>query len=405
MRLPLLPVLIVLVVGLLADWYILRRIRRSTARPSVAMAWFRSVYIIVAAIATLGMAVVAFMPKKSADDAWLGVFMWSIFTYFSIYIPKYLFVIFSVIRQGASALFHRPLRAITIVGAALSFLLFVFLWWGALVTRFNIDVRHVDVDIKGLPKGFEGYSIVQISDLHTGTYGGDPRFLEKMVERVNSLKPDIILFTGDIVNRHSSELIPYMATLSGLSAPDGVWSVMGNHDYGEYYRWPSEADRLADVGRLKSMQGAMGWKMLNNDHAILRHGADSIVLIGVENIGDPPFTTYGDLRRAYPRLDDPSTKILMSHNPAHWTDSVADSPDINIALTLSGHTHAMQIELLGWSPASMRYHTWGGLYSDSLHRKLYVNIGLGEVGFPSRIGATPEITLITLKGADAPQSQ
>ena len=146
----------------------------------------------------------------------------------------------------------------------------------------------------------------------------------------------------------------------------------------------------------------MGWQLLNNESRTLRRGNDSIVVIGVENIGDPPFPVYGDLDAAYPGdLDDPSFKILMSHNPAHWVEDIKDSPDKNIALTLAGHTHAMQVELFGLSPAAFRYDTWVGMYADtdSAHR-LYVNIGLGEVGIPARIGATPEITQITLRSGN-----
>ena len=137
--------------------------------------------------------------------------------------------------------------------------------------------------------------------------------------------------------------------------------------------------------------------MLNNSTEFIRRGNDSIALIGVENVGDPPFNTYGDLDEAYPTLDDPVVKILLSHNPAHWDDDIKDSPDKNIALTLSGHTHAMQMSAFGFSPASWRYPTWGGLYSDNDGHQLYVNIGIGEVAIPARIGATPEITLITLR--------
>lgn len=391
MRLPLVPVLIVLAVGLNLCAYIFWFGRRR--------GWFRSILSSMAlwtvpSAVTVMMLIVAFSSKTSASDTALVVFMWLIFAYFSVFVPLLLFALSCLLRQLFKA------RAITVCGAALAALIFIAMWWGALFTRFRLDVREVDVPVRDLPEAFDGYRIVQLSDIHTGTYGDNPRFLARMVEKVSSLHPDIILFTGDIVNRHSYELEPFMNVLSGLSAPDGVWAVMGNHDYGEYRTWPSEAFRLADVENLKRMEGAMGWKMLNNSHEVIRRGNDSIVLIGVENIGDPPFTTYGNLTKAYPDISDSAVKVLMSHNPAHWVDSVAGNPGANIALTLSGHTHAMQIRLLGWSPAAFRYATWGGLYPDSLGRHLYVNIGIGEVGFPSRIGATPEITVLTLKPAE-----
>ena len=271
------------------------------------------------------------------------------------------------------------------------------MWWGALINRYNIDVNRVDVEIEGLPAAFDGYTIAQISDLHVGTYGYDTTYVAEVADVVNSLSPNMIAFTGDIVNRISSELEPFVGTLSQLKAPDGVYSILGNHDYGDYYNSPSDAQKQANLEHLCNLQKQMGWKMLNNAYDIVRRSNDSIAIIGVENVGDPPFHTYGDLDAAYPALDDPTTKILLSHNPAHWDNDIQDAPDKNIALTLSGHTHAMQMCVFGWSPAAFRYPTWSGLYKDNDKHRLYVNIGIGEVAIPSRIGATPEITLITLR--------
>ncbi|MDE5643679.1 MAG: metallophosphoesterase [Muribaculaceae bacterium] len=219
-----------------------------------------------------------------------------------------------------------------------------------------------------------------------------------MVEKVNSLHPDMIVFTGDIVNRHSQELQPFVQTLSGLDAPYGVWSILGNHDYGDYYEWASPQDKLQDIENLCGMQSRMGWHLLRNAHADITKGADTLKLIGVENLGDPPFRNYGDLAASYPDLSDDRFKILLSHNPAHWTADIKGNENINIPLTLSGHTHAMQMSIgHSISPAAFRYDTWGGMYADSVGHKLYVNIGMGEVGIPARIGATPEITIITLR--------
>lgn len=392
MRVPLLPVLIALAIGLLADCYIYRRMRAA----GVGRIWCW-IYVIVAIVATLGILTVTVAPKRSTDDSGLSMLMWTLFGYMSVYLPKYIYTLCSLLRELLARVFHRNFRGLAIGGGAVGVALFCLMWWGALFNRYHLDVNEVTVDIDGLPAQFDGYRIAQISDIHTGTWGQDTTFLQKAVDRVNSLHPDVILFTGDIVNRHSSEFEPFMTTLGLLRAPDGVWSIMGNHDYGDYYHWAADSLKRADISRLQALQDSIGWRMLNNAHAWLRRHNDSIAIIGVENIGDPPFTVYGDLKKAYPDLGDPATKILLSHNPAHWCDSVAGHADRNIALTLSGHTHAMQIELFGLSPAALRYKTWGGLYDDEAGHKLYVNIGLGEVGFPARIGATPEITLITLK--------
>lgn len=393
MRLPLLPVLCVLLVGLLIDCYIYRRMRMR----GIPRGWLMA-YTIVSAVVSLGLLVVDVWPKKSADDSILLVMMWTLFTYGSVYIPKILYAVISLIGQGFEKLFRRKrLWGFDVAGGFLAVAVFILMWWGALINRFRIDVNEVEVPIANLPEAFDGYRIAQISDIHSGTYGSDTTFLSRLVEQVNAQQTDAIVFTGDIVNRHSTELLPFMSVLSRMSAPDGVFSIMGNHDYGDYYRWPDETAHLQDSRNLKRMQAAMGWNMLNNESRTLRRGTDSLVIVGVENIGDPPFPIYGSLGQAYPAAGDSAVKVLLSHNPAHWTDSISGNPDQNIALTLSGHTHAMQMELMGKSPAALRYPTWGGLYTDSLGRHLYVNIGTGEVGFPARIGATPEITVITLR--------
>ena len=201
---------------------------------------------------------------------------------------------------------------------------------------------------------------------------------------------------------HISVKSSSVTALSELQARDGVYAILGNHDYGDYSDWATDDAKEADRRHLRDAIGNMGWRLLLNETEMIRRDGDSIAVIGVENIGDPPFHVYGSLAKAYPDVSDNVSKILLTHNPAHWTDSIADNPDINIPLTLSGHTHAMQMEVGGFSPAVFRYPTWGGLYADKDKKhNLYVNIGIGTVGFPARIGATPEITVITLKKKDS----
>lgn len=392
MRLPLILVLPLLLLNVLVDWYVCRAVRQR-AKNKV---WYRIALYSSLVLAAAFMIVIA-VPKRGGADSGLSVLMWSLFSYLSIYIGKYIFIIIDLISKIPCLFRHKRIKSLGTAGACAGVLVFVLMWWGT-VNRFNIDVEEVEFAHTSLPQVFDGFKVLQVSDIHTGTYGNDPSYLQEVVERINSLKPDVVLFTGDIVNRHSTELEPFVDVLKGINAPYGVFSVLGNHDYGDYYNWPSDSAKNADRSHLADLQKRMGWRLLNNESVKLRCGLDSIVVIGVENIGDPPFPVYGDLDKAYPALDDPSFKILMSHNPAHWVEDIKDSPDKNIPLTLSGHTHAMQIELLGVSPAALRYPTWGGMYADtdSAHH-LYVNIGLGEVGFPARIGATPELTLFTLR--------
>ena len=311
------------------------------------------------------------LPMRGGSMAMLLTKMWVLFGFLTFLFPKVLFVIFDLLSQ--IPLLRKPrrkrLRWLSITGAVMAGVVFVSMWWGALINRFRTETVEVELTVEALPEAFDGYRIVQISDLHVGTYGTDDSFLREVVDKVNALKPDMIVFTGDIVNRKSDELVPFTDALSGLQAPDGVYSILGNHDYGDYY-----------------------------DLAPGAPGADALVLIGVENVGDPPFKTYGDLGKAYQTTGDASCKILLTHNPVHWTDDISKSDTINIALSLAGHTHAMQIDVFGLSPAALRYATWAGLYNtDDGRRYLYVNRGIGTVGMPMRLGATPEITLITLR--------
>ncbi|MCM1067203.1 MAG: metallophosphoesterase [Muribaculaceae bacterium] len=396
MRLPLLLILPVLLLDILVDAYICRAVWKRCKRGA---SFWRPVALWSSVLLNLLLVAAIVWPKKSAGDSELVGLMWLLYAYFSIYIPKYFFVLVDLL-GCIPRLWHRKRSKVVSRGAiAVALTVFGLMWWGALINRYRIDVREVDVTDPSLPAAFDGFTIAQISDLHVGSYGADTAFVAKVVKRVNELHPDMIVFTGDIVNRRSDELKPFTGTLSRLEAPMGVYSILGNHDYGDYYQWPDSAAKSANMRLLRTLQKDMGWHLLDNDYAVLRAGSDSLVVLGVENIGDPPFPTYGDLDAAYPHdLADPAFKILLSHNPAHWVDDIAGSPDKNIALTLSGHTHAMQIEFFGISPATFRYPTWGGMYTDpdGAHR-LYVNIGIGEVGIPARIGATPEITLLTLR--------
>lgn len=393
MRIPLLFLITVIVLSLLVDGYIYIMVRRRCVSKVPAR-----LQLVSAVLLYMALIVGVSMPRRSGDDGSLLFIMWVLFGYMTFIMPKLVFVVVDAVALLPVLWHGRRWRWLSLTGGVIAIVAFLAMWWGALVNRFRVDVREVDFEFPHLPAAFDGFKIVQISDLHVGTYGDDDRFVRKLVGVINGLHPDAVMFTGDIVNRHSSELIPFVDALSGIEAPYGVFSILGNHDYGDYADWPSEADKAADVAALCAMQESMGWKLLLNQTEFIHSGRDSIAVIGVENIGDPPFRIYGSLHKAYPGVGDSVSKILLSHNPAHWTDSIAGHDDVNIALTLSGHTHAMQIEVAGLSPAAMRYATWGGMYGDEAGRHaLYVNIGAGTVGMPMRLGATPEITLITLK--------
>ncbi len=392
MRLPLLMLTIMIIVNLSIDYYIWWTFsKRHPTRP-----WSK-IQLWSAIIINLLLVVVVCIPRRSGADSQLLLVMWGLFAYLTIYFGKLLYLICEVISLIPKIWHHPRWKWLTPTGAVLGLFGFLTMWYGALITRNSIDVEEVTIEIPNLPKGFDGYRIVQISDFHVGTYGTDTTYVHKVVDAINSLHPDVVLFTGDIVNRHAPEVLPFVNTLSQLKAKDGVYAILGNHDYGDYYDWDSPLDKDQDRHQLLKSFDDMGWDLILNDHRWLTYQSDSIALIGVENIGDPPFTVYGDLAKSYPDTGDNHTKILLSHNPAQWEADIADNPKQNIALTLSGHTHAMQMQVGPFSPAALRYDYWEGLYHDNQGQQLYVNIGLGAVGLPMRIGATPEITLITLR--------
>lgn len=394
MRLPLFGMLFLLLINLGADTYIYKTLKKRFTSPTPA-----NIQFISALILYLLLVVIICLPRRGGSEDTLLWVMWLLFGYISVYAGKYLFVIFDGISSIPCLFRRKRIKALSLFGAFAGCLVFLSMWWGALVNRYRINVNEVTVQIAGLPDSFNGYRITQFSDLHTGTFRNDTTFVSKLVDRINATEADIIVFTGDIVNRRTDELIPFTGILNRLEAPDGVYSILGNHDYGDYSDWENDSAKLENRKSLHRLQSQMGWQLLLNDHRFISNATDSIVLIGVENIGDPPFHSYGSLDKSYPDLNDDNVKILLSHNPAHWVDSIAGHTDTKVDLTLSGHTHAMQMEVLGVSPAALRYKTWGGLYFDLANdnKMLYVNIGSGTVGMPMRLGATPEITVITLK--------
>ena len=266
--------------------------------------------------------------------------------------------------------------------------------------RYNYKIRRMRISLKNLPEEFKGLKIVQLSDIHSGSFD-DRAAVLKGIELVNEEKPDIVLFTGDLVNNQAPEIEPYMDVFNQINAPMGVYSVLGNHDYGDYVQWDSEEAKQENLDRLKQHQADMGWRMLLNEHVVLQRGSGKIALVGVENWGAKAhFAKYGDLKKAMQGLEgqDIPVKILMSHDPSHWDAQVRkDFPDID--LTLSGHTHGMQfgIEIPGikWSPVQYLYQEWAGLYRKG-SQYLYVNRGFGFIGYQGRLGILPEITVMEL---------
>lgn len=401
MRLPVIMMSILFIVNFCADFIIWRDVKRS----------FKNRWQTKAVIALLlliwALLIIAVLSPRRDARADLQPIMWMLYTFLSLFIPKLLYALFSLLSRVSLFWRAKHLSVLKYIGGVLAIVSFVAIWWGALVTRNDIEVTRQTVKFENLPKSFDDYKIVHISDIHAGTWGTDTAFLSNMVDTVNALNPDLVLFTGDIVNRNTKEIYPFVNALSRLKAKQGVYSVLGNHDYGDYMDWSSAIEKERNNRELIDVQNKMGWRMLNNEHCWVRKDNDSIAIIGVENWGEPPFSVYGDLRKAYSNLNDENFKVLLTHNPEHWKREVSEIS--NIDLSLSGHTHGMQFVLQfgdwKWSPAVWKYKEWGGLYTkentEGKELKLYVNIGLGEVALPFRLGATPEVTLITLKKENA----
>ena len=265
--------------------------------------------------------------------------------------------------------------------------------------KYNYKVKRMQMAFDNLPASFKGLKIVHISDIHSGSFT-DKKAVLHGIEKILSEKADIILFTGDLVNDRTSEMIDYMDVFGQLKAPLGVYSILGNHDYGDYVSWPSNGiSKEQNLQDLKKVHADLGWRLLMNEHVVLERNGEQIALLGIENWSNKArFPKHGRMDLAHPGTEKYPFKILMSHDPSHWDAEVKPKyPDVD--LVLSGHTHGMQfgIEIPGfrWSPVQYMYKQWDGLYEDG-KQKLYVNPGYGFIGYPGRVGILPEITVIEL---------
>lgn len=357
----------------LPDWYIYRHYIRHWKNKWMRLSyWIPSVSLLTA----MGYIFGGFAPESSLSA--LGVFL---VVFLCINVPKALFSILM------------PLVKKTAIGLGIALLAMAYLIFGATEGKRYFQVKETTIESKDVPQAFDGYRIVQLSDMHVGSWNGDTQAMEKAVSMINDLHPDLIVFTGDLVNNLASELDNFIPVFSKLKAKDGVYSVLGNHDYSTYVHWENPEDQKEELVRLKQKQAEMGWTMLNNRHVKLYHQNDSIALIGVENSGRPPFPDYAKLSEAMQGTEG-MFQILLSHDPTHWRREVL--PQTDIQLMLAGHTHAMQTKIFGFTPAQFIYAENDGLYREG-EQMLYVNIGLGHLLYPMRLGAWPEITLLTLK--------
>lgn len=365
----------------------------------------RSIFYIVV------MSVLAFLP-----DFWLwhiGVSEWPLLLAILWWVPSLLLVLAEVGLQ--MGFFHKlSVRVLftTILFSAFPKVVFILFdaflpWFFALIPALGVmgwfafgfiegwkrlELKHITFTSPDLPPYFDGYRLVQITDFHLGSFPPGNDFVQKVVDATNNEEPDMILFTGDLVNNQASEVEPYLDTLGQLHASDGIYSIWGNHDYCEYGNNHSIGALKRNRRMLYGYQESLGWHQLMNEHHVVSHGMASIAVIGVENPGQPPFTNRSNLKKAMKGLNPDMFKILLSHDPHHWRREVVGK---KIQLTLAGHTHAGQLKIGKWTPARMAFKEWGGAYRIG-EQMLYVSSGIGG-SFPFRLGAWPELIVITLK--------
>jgi predicted MPP superfamily phosphohydrolase len=331
-----------------------------------------------------------------------------------VYVPKIILTLLllgeDIFRIGAGsvnyflendnvAFLNSRRKFVSQIGLGLAAIPFMSLIYGITVGKYNYKVIKQRIFFPDLPDAFDGFTITQISDVHSGSFD-NPEKINYAIDLVNEQNSDMILFTGDIVNTDAKEMHPWIETFNRIKKHEfGKYSVLGNHDYGEYVTWPTEKDKEANFQAIKDLYGQIGFKLMLNEHTYITKGNDKIALIGVENWGHN-FKKAGDINKASEYLEREDFKILMSHDPSHW-DYEIKNHERNFHLTLSGHTHGMQfgIEIPGyfkWSLAQYVYAQWAGLY-ENLGRYVYVNRGFGFHAYPGRVGIMPEITVIELK--------
>jgi predicted MPP superfamily phosphohydrolase len=318
----------------------------------------------------------------------------------SSFVPKLVFVIVISALYFTNYVFSesQSLLIVPIIGLLSGFLPFFIIVNGIFKSVYRFKVHYHCIKSKILPESFEGLRIVQISDLHLGSFNYSYDKLERAIEKINHLQPDYIVITGDLINNYAWELRGWKPIFNKLTAKKRKLAILGNHDYGDYSQWDSPEAKQENFDAIKQFYRDIDFKLLLNESEIISDRNEHIAFIGVENWGKPPFKQYSDLQKAMTNVNTIPFKILLSHDPTHWAEQVLDKTDI--ILTLAGHTHGMQAAFqyknLQWSPIKYKFKHWAGLYKQN-QQYLYVNRGLGWLGFPARLGMRPEITLIELR--------
>ncbi len=406
---------ILAVIMLLLDWYVFQSLKTVTQNQSErARLWVFSIHWVLAGLAMLMVLVFPYAGFLQDSPFFRNyVFALLVGLFLSKLIASLVFLTDDIRRgvnwlvlrffsSGAQELESGSLRIprsvfLSWVGLGLGGTLFGSLLFG-FRNKYNYQLKRIPLAYNNLPAAFKGLKIIHISDIHIGSLQ-DKKAVEAGIQLIRQQQPDLVLFTGDLVNNKASEMDGWTDIFSRLQAPLGVYSILGNHDYGDYVAWPSIEAKQNNLATLQQIHAGMGWRLLMNEHVVLEKGGEKIALLGIENWGAKGrFPKYGKMQHAYSGTEQIPFKILMSHDPSHWDAQVrTEYPDVD--LMLSGHTHGMQFGMenpfFKWSPVQWMYKQWAGLYEEG-NQRLYVNRGFGFIGYPGRVGILPEITLLEL---------
>jgi len=403
-KIRLFPIAILAGILFLVDFYafrelspLLANLSETNQRIVSSIYWGTSIFIFVSLLASIVSSVKAgklSRALKNSINAQLISFVTKLVYIVVLFIEGVITLIFSAFTNEIITSNSEISSIIGLVVATIPLVAFIH---GVTHGKYRYKVHKQDLFFDDLPEEFDGFKVVQISDIHAGSFDNEAA-VSRGIQMINDQKPDLFVFTGDLVNNKADEIVPWMEKFSKIQADFGKYSVLGNHDYGDYIQWDSHHDKALNLEHLKKHHAAMGFQLLLDQNAIIRKNGQELALLGVENWG-LGFGERGDIKKALNGVDQQDFKLLLSHDPTHWQSIIKELPT-KIHLTLSGHTHGMQfgIEALGikWSPVKYRYPHWAGL-AEHNHRYLYINRGFGFLGFSGRVGIWPEITVITLR--------
>lgn len=409
----------------LVDWYVFSGVRTVTsgfeARTRRIIHW--SYWLVNISLFVWAIALFFFVPTEKGMPRAFMTFMgvWIMF-----FVPKLLFLlvlvgedVYRILKSGyqlvqnwmSPSVEHvtdnSRRKFISQVALGIAMIPLLGVAHGMLAGRFRFRVRKETLWFPDLPDAFEGFTITQLSDIHIGSFDpeSDREAVRRGIQLANDQRSDLLVFTGDLVNNMAAEMLPWKSELAQLNAKEGKFSILGNHDYGDYIRWDSAAEKQQNFSNLLATHEEIGFRLMRNEHHVIERNGEKLYLVGVENWGTGGFVQHGDLDKALEAVPQDGFKVLLSHDPSHW-DNIVSKHHTQVHLTLSGHTHGMQfgVEIPGikFSPVQFRYPHWAGLYHEVQRRYLYVNRGFGFLAFPGRVGIWPEVTVLELRKGGTP---